>query len=129
MLYLKGKRRKKLKGHNRKTDKITAVNFWIILLIIILNVADGLLTFYCFSFGTGTEERNPLLAKDNLTIGIERVIGSTIFSLLVILFILFLGLWRYKIVKIFLYIWLISEIAIAGLGIYSAVIIFTPFPY
>jgi len=115
--------------HDRKERKISAITFGIILSIIILNVTDGLLTFYCFSFGTGIEERNFLLSSRIDKINVKNLIGSTIYSLVLVIFILLFGLWKYKAVRIFLYLWVASEVAVIALGIYSAIIILTPYPY
>jgi len=84
----------------------------IILLIIFLNLLDEFMTFYAFWYApfTGIEEVGPL-TNSNRTINPTNVVGSTIFTIIIILFILTIGkLWQYRIVRFFLWVLLVGEI-------------------
>lgn len=86
----------------------------IILLIIFLNLLDEFMTFYAFWYApfTGMEELGPL-ANSNQTINPTNVVGSTVFTIVIILFILTIGkLWQYRIVRFFLWFLLIGEIVL-----------------
>lgn len=86
----------------------------IIFLIILLNLLDEFITLYAFWCApfAGMVEIGPL-ADENQTINVSSVVQSTVFTITVLLFILTIAhLWQYKIIRIFLWILLISEIVV-----------------
>lgn len=86
----------------------------IIFLIILLNLLDEFVTLYAFWCApfAGMAEIGPLADK-NQTVNVSRVVQSTVFTITVLLFILTIAhLWRYKIIRVFLWILLISEIVV-----------------
>ncbi|HRY77110.1 MAG TPA: hypothetical protein P5524_03085 [Candidatus Paceibacterota bacterium] len=98
----------------------------VLFSLIILNLTDEFMTFYCFYYSNTRPEEVGLLAGPERSITDGRVIGSTVYSLTLIIFILACGLWRYRIIRSLLYFWLLSEIILFLSNLYWAWVIFSP---
>jgi hypothetical protein len=101
----------------------------MIILIAFLCLLDVLTTLYgVYCAGGFVEEVGPL-AGPNHSINNMRVAGSLVFSVLVLIFVLFFNLWQYKIIKILLLIWLIRCIATIIINSYAIYTLLSPISY
>ena len=113
----------------------------IILLLIFLNLLDEYMTLYAFWSApfAGMEEVGPLARSNQTTnsvptINSVNVVGSTVFTIVIILFILIIGkLWQYRIVRFFLWVLLIGEVVLLAHNImygyingYTSILILPP---
>lgn len=119
----------KLASTGRITKKTERITLLLILSIIILILLDAATTFYAFGYsGSCPEEIGPLAGPES-SLKIGNLIGSTVFCLILILFLLTFKLWQYKIIRFILWIWLIRGVITVIMNSYAIYILLSPSPF